>query len=408
MKKIILTAGIIFGFLACKQADGIYEEYIVPNGLFYPGKVLDAEALSGKERVEITWKNSADPKVVKARISWNNNTKSIEVDVNSETETFSQIIEPLEENDYSFVIRTYDDKGNVSVPVEVMGTAYGEMYERSLTNRTFKNAIYDFDQEILQIEWSAANAAEIGIELYYTDVDNKSRTVEIDPSKTAWTVEDFKVGEPVFYATMYRPDSTAIDDFHAQKVKIPYIADITGQVLKNPGPSFINGALVHNSRFYLAADWKTNTAAAVNGNVDAVLYNQLCFLTVSGYTPVPSIENAKLYQTVELEAGIYEFEVIYAGSTPGNYTSGIAYIAAAWGKDSPKDLPDIESIGQDVSSSFVLLPNTYSWNTTRKVPVSLFFEISEKSFVNIGFVASLSGSSNLQIYFDSVKLRRYF
>ena len=221
MKKIIL-AGIILGFFSCKNQDSVYEEYIVPNGYYYPAKALDATAHPGRERIEISWKNGADPKVVKAGISWNNDTESVEVDVLSGADIISRMIDPIDENTYSFLIRTYDDKGNASVSVEVIGTVYGEEYERSLMNRSMKSAICDANGN-LTIEWNAAADTEVGIALDYTDIDGNSKTWLVDdPTETITTISDFKAGEPLYCTTIYKPDSMAIDEFRAPTVTLQY------------------------------------------------------------------------------------------------------------------------------------------------------------------------------------------
>ena len=128
MKKVayIILSGIILVWVSCKRADSLYEEYLVPNGRSYPAKALNAEAYSGKERVVISWLNGTDPKIVKARISWNNYTAWEEIDITPSMNVIRKEINPLAENIYSFIIRTYDGEGNISVPVEVIGAVYGE------------------------------------------------------------------------------------------------------------------------------------------------------------------------------------------------------------------------------------------------------------------------------------------
>ena len=219
MKKLayIILTGVIWGFFSCKSQESIYEEYLVPNGLTYPGPVENVVAKPGNERIEIAWKNSADPKVVKARIFWNNYTEFVEVDIDPNMDVDSHIINPIEENTYSFVIRTYDAKDNVSIPVEVMGAVYGEGYAHSLPNRILRNRFYD--GQSLTLEWAGAAKTETGVSLNFTDTDGENQHIVVDRSETTTLIPDFDVDHPLVYSTMYMPDSLAIDIFYAPKVE---------------------------------------------------------------------------------------------------------------------------------------------------------------------------------------------
>jgi len=393
MKKIIL-AGIILGFFSCKNQDSVYEEYIVPNGYYYPAKALEATAHPGRERIEISWKNGADPKVVKASISWNNDTESVEINVAPGADIISRMIEPIDENTYSFLIRTYDAKGNASVPVEVMGTVYGEDYERSLMNRSLKSAVYD-ENGILTISWNAAEDSETGIALEYTDINGNSKTWLVeDPTETITTISDFKAGTPLFCSTMHKPDSLAIDIFSSSRIRLPYSADITNVVLKDPRFPFAMGAHIMNDRWYLAANWIANAAAAANGNIDnhETLSARLTFIVaIAGQVP---IENGKLYQTVELEAGTYRFDVwVYRSQL-----NQPVYLVVASGDD----LPDTNVVEQE-ALRYILLPNLA---VSADVLYSMEFVLPEKQTVSLGFLAN--GVATTQVIFSRVALSGQF
>ena len=394
-------AGIILVFSTCKSPDSLFEEFIVPNGVYYPGIAVNPEAHAGDERIKIEWQNGADPKVVKARIFWNNDTVWVEAPINAGMNMVTKIIEPLEENDYSFKIRTYDSEGNVSIPVEVNGVVYGEIYKSNLINRSVKSAYYYELISTLQLVWNEASVTEAGLLLEYKDIEGISRTLEVDRSKTVTTIPNFKYGEPLFLSTMYKP-ATAFDVFFAPKVNVPYFVkepewvNITADAgLKNTQAAFARGALVAINRFYMATDWETNPAGRANGNVDGTSNGQrLTMWTYTGSAPVPSFENGKLYQTVELDAGSYRFEVMYWGIQPIDPVCQV-YVAVALGND----LPNIEDIGPE--SFAVLLPNV---KTPDKVdePFTVDFNLTENSRVTMGFVGNISGNS--QFYFSSVKL----
>jgi len=211
----IILAGIVLGFFSCKKQDGIYEEFLVPNGLVYPGQARNVVAKSGNERIEIEWQRGADPKVVKTRIFWNNYTDSVEVAINKSMDIISRII-PLPENSYSFMLHTYDIDGNISVPVETLGTVYGEAYLRSLNNRLIRSKSYSESTQTLTLEWNEAAKTETGVNLIHGD----NVPIVIDRTETLTVIPDFDIDKSLFYNTMYKPDSLAIDTFYAPTVEI--------------------------------------------------------------------------------------------------------------------------------------------------------------------------------------------
>ena len=139
MKKIyrytVMLALAICTLSACKKMDSIYKDFIVPGGLPYAGRVTKPVIQSGRQRIKISWLRGADPNVNLARIYWNNYTDSVNVPIPATGDTISVIIANLEEKPYTFVARTYDDKGNKSVAVELLGESYGDKYQSLLVTR---------------------------------------------------------------------------------------------------------------------------------------------------------------------------------------------------------------------------------------------------------------------------------
>ena len=228
MKKLvyIILAGIFF-FRSCKDQDKYYKEYVVIGGKTYPGIALDARANPGRNRIEIQWLNSADPTVKKARIYWNNFVDWVDLDIQPDADTIRHIIEELDENTYSFIIRTIDDKGNFSVPVEVIGNVFGEIYEGSLLNRTIRSSEYDDLTYNLTINWHNADASMTGMNLSYTNPEGNPLDIEIDDmSKTSTLLPDFNINHPLVYYTMHKPDSLAINTFFAREVEKRFTSSI--------------------------------------------------------------------------------------------------------------------------------------------------------------------------------------
>ncbi len=220
MKKIFSYLVILFfmlsSFTACKKMDSTYKKFIVPGGITYTGKVKSPIAYTGRNRVKISWLRGADPSVIKARIFWNNYTDSVEINIPPAADTISYIIDSLPEKPYSFMIRTYDAKGNSSVPVEVLSAAYGEKYQASLLSRPLNAGILYTNGTTISIQWGGADISNgaYATEVKYADTLGNLRIHRFPVTETASVISDINAGIKFQYRTVYLPDSLSIDTFY--------------------------------------------------------------------------------------------------------------------------------------------------------------------------------------------------
>lgn len=206
---------IICSFTACKDMDSTYAQYIVPNGITYPGKALNPIAYTGNSRVKIQWIKGADPSITYAQVFWNNYTDSLKVEIPKEGDTVTCFIGPLEENSYSFMIHTYDGKGNVSIPVEVIGTAYGNEYLQMLTNRGIKNAQTNSNSELI-LKWGLADIANgaFATEVKFANAAGDSLVYRDLIESSEGKFADYKAGSEYLVRTLFLPDSLSVDTFY--------------------------------------------------------------------------------------------------------------------------------------------------------------------------------------------------
>lgn len=218
MKKItvyfslaILVCCII---AACKKMDSTYKEFIVPGGITYTGKITSPLVYTGKGRVKIAWLRGADPTVVKTRIYWNSQLDSIEVATPATGDTISAIVTGLQEKQYNFVVKTFDAKGNKSVPVELLGESFGSRYESLLLARPIVAGEIDASG-LLTIQWGNANLSggAYATDVKYTDVNNQEQVKRFLVAESVSTITDYKVGTVYQYRTVYIPGARGIDSF---------------------------------------------------------------------------------------------------------------------------------------------------------------------------------------------------
>jgi hypothetical protein len=202
---LITTACLI---TACRKMDETYKEFVVPAGLVYPGKAV-AVAQSGRNRIQLVWPKGVDKTVVTAKVYWNSFADSI----------IKVMVNDLLEKSYTFVIRTFDAKGNISVPVEVNGGSFGTRYQSQLLTRPVNSTLINAAGK-LTINWGGADVANgaYASEVKYTDVLGTVKTrifpVMVKGREEKITeITDMLANTNYQFRTIFRPDSISIDRF---------------------------------------------------------------------------------------------------------------------------------------------------------------------------------------------------
>jgi len=207
INQILLGCFGLLAIASCKKMDSTYKEYVVPSGIIYPGKVLSAEVKSGLNEAQLTWNRGSDPKVVKARIYWNYYTDSVDVLMPADQTQIAHTIKNLEENYYTFIIKTFDDAGHVSVPVEVSGAVHGERYKASLLNRLATTKVNIDNTVSLSFDPLNATSDIVKSEIEYSTTANQIKTVTINADVNSILLDDFKLGTSYKMRTHYMPET---------------------------------------------------------------------------------------------------------------------------------------------------------------------------------------------------------
>src|SRR3546814_644030 len=152
----------------------------------YTGVVDSLKALSGYEKVRFDWEISADPRVNKTVVYWNQRADSVVIDVNrtqSGRMSLSYDLENLAEGTYTFEFITRDNQGHFSMPTELVVDVYGEFYIQSLRNRGV-TAITKQPDATMMIEWEpiASNTVQYVTVCY--EVDGRAQSVPVANNET--------------------------------------------------------------------------------------------------------------------------------------------------------------------------------------------------------------------------------
>lgn len=213
-----ISALLVF-MLGCTKMDHHYRDFIDDGEITYVGRVDSIKVYPGDNRMKLSWKVSPDPAVRYAMIYWlhQGTTDSLKVPLTytEGVDTAFAIIENLEQGDYVFNIRTFNDLGNGSVNMEKAGKVYGDDYREFIEPTRLASAAYK-DGEV-QMRWLlSTDTTALGSNVYYTDTDGASATYFVGPEVEDLAILDLDHTKPVQYQTLYKPEVLAIDTFYTE------------------------------------------------------------------------------------------------------------------------------------------------------------------------------------------------
>ena len=253
-----------------------YKKYMPDGEIIYPQKADAVTTYPGKNRIQLEWV-IVDSKVTSCKVLYEQGGIQGETNVpvnvggNNENDTIRVIVPNLEETTYMFQIVSYDDFGHASIPVETDELSYGEMYESTLVNRTMKSFQYDNDSKALIIEWfNAVDDTETGMELTYTDINDLTQTLFFAGSETYTILPDFKLGEPLYISTKYKPTPSAIDVFSTdqQRVTLQRIINVSQRKPVTVSDYTLSGGVHYNGTMAVDGDTRNNNSSRWISDLD--------------------------------------------------------------------------------------------------------------------------------------------
>lgn len=390
---LIMASTITLMFSSCTKEDD-YKKFTEGGEIAYTGKLDSVTIYSGKNRVIIRGLFLADPKVTKCVIYWNNGADSVAIPVTrtQNVDTLTVELKNLIEGVHNFIIYTYDNLGNQSVPTYKAGRVYGDRYSGTLLNRPINNAFTD-EAGLTLIDWGAMDRLSgiFATDMTYTDASNQQHTIRIPIDSVATRLNDFKEKTSIQFRTLFRPDTLSVDTFYTTYTTkyIPKFSqtDLTTTYIKNAGPNVRYSSINSTNRWGVLADWTTNSAINnASGFGSLELRSGVGNISMEAGWGLPNVTNGKIYQTITLPAGTYRFRI---DMTEFN-TGGTRFICVAAGTT----LPDVSAVTSN-SLGFANLESRV-----------VEFTLEETTQVSIGFVATLTAPSGGGIYskVKSVKL----
>lgn len=222
----------IIGLFGCSGMNESIEPYLSQGEIIYISKSDSAFVYPGRERFMVQFYMS-DPRATAMHIYWSQKTDSLIVPISEEDKGKAIDVyigteaSPIAEGNYTVELITHDALGHTSITDEKVVNVYGEIFENQVISKYVKSVTYrkatEYVPEGIDIVWgSASSEKEVGVSIYYTDVEGTPKKVFYDATalKDGTSLEDIDVREPVSYVTHYLPEPLAIDTFSTERVDL--------------------------------------------------------------------------------------------------------------------------------------------------------------------------------------------
>jgi Domain of unknown function/Domain of unknown function (DUF5013) len=369
INMLLAAVLLVLATVSCSEWDE-FKEFTEGGEIIYPGKMDSVVIYPGKERVQFRALLNPDPNVVMYKIFWNDFKDSITFNIDKESgklpveNTFS-----VSEGVKNFVVYTYDDRGNISVPVNSVGVSYGASYRRKLSNRLVSSLVFGDQGTTINWEQMDLTTGAQFTEITY-EVNGVAKTIETPVTQSTTVLEGLVSTTTIQYRTIFKPEANSIDTFAVPPTD--YFIRVVPQLKNNKVP-FIAAAV--SGRWGNLADWQSNDAVKNHGGYGGWdEWNGNIFNVESGWGS-PAVTNGKIWQTLTLEPGTYTFRISDLRDT--NLTDADqTYLVATLGST----LPDVENIASALASVKVY---------NRPVAeMRIDFTITETAEVSLGYLTT--------------------
>ncbi|AEV97843.1 hypothetical protein Niako_1472 [Niastella koreensis GR20-10] len=389
---IVVLGGVV---VSCKKMDD-YKKYADGGEIIYPATFDSLKVIPGNGRAMITGLLSGIPNIVKFRVYWNDGLDSLEAPVvrKGKVDTIKQVIPNLPEGPRTFIVRTFDDKGNRSIPTTVTGNVYGANFQASVNERgnraVFKTVFNKDGGAEITLADVDAYVNVLGMHIRYYDATNNVRdtVIPVQLKNQVAVVPGVSIQKPITYNTLYLPEPVGIDTFTVQAATLSAFTEVT--LLNNIHP--VANRANDGSRWATLRDWISNDAAQTH-NTNGVNYGGT---DISGDAKIyfeagwgaPGITNGKIHQVCTLPPGNYSFEGEVDWWAVGSKND--SYLVAAAGANG---LPDVSGLGTAISYKRVD-------NGSRAICT---FTLTQQTTLSLGLLLDLA-SDGEAMRFNSLRL----
>jgi hypothetical protein len=192
---------------ACSDMNELADRFYQEGEIIYASKVDSVATHTGYKKIGIDiFINTG--RIEKVRIYWNNYRDSTDVQAGNRKGILRTVLDNMVESAYIFQIVSIDSYGNKSLPVELSGEVVGDNFVSGLRNRNISSAVYTADDKVI-VNWGNAPNYSTNCKLTYTNMENRTLTVDVPVSENTTVITGWKSG--LSYYTQFVADENAMD-----------------------------------------------------------------------------------------------------------------------------------------------------------------------------------------------------
>jgi hypothetical protein len=216
---VILFPLFLLGLVTtCDDMNSIHQKYYDRGMTIYTGAVDSLRVFPGFERVRLAWQLTADPRVTRTIIYWNQRADSVVVPVNrtqSGIIPMSYYIPNMPERDYVFELITRDNYGHFSMPQEVVTTVFGEVHRGALRNRSVASIMRQPEGTI--ITWDPIASQDVQYVTVSYEINGEQISVRVENGDIQTILTGLNAGDRISVATTYLHEN-ALDPMTSRPV----------------------------------------------------------------------------------------------------------------------------------------------------------------------------------------------
>jgi hypothetical protein len=220
MKRIyngLLMLLTLFAFASCENFMDIHKKYIEGGEIIYAPKVDSMVFIAGNHRLQFRYWLYKSPNVRTVDLYWNSGRDSLILPVSPTAgiDSFSVIIPNLDEQSYTFDVRTTDSYGHKSLYMTNFGSVYGENYQSSLAERRINSVDLVEKDGIVQgaVILFPASTGWVRTEVHYTKNDGTTGIASAKVGENTVYCPYVKPGITFEARSLYIPETEAVDTF---------------------------------------------------------------------------------------------------------------------------------------------------------------------------------------------------
>jgi hypothetical protein len=206
-------------FASCEDFMDIHKEYIKDGEIIYAPKIDSMVFIAGQNRIQFRYWLYKSPNVRSVDLYWNDGLDSLIIPVTPTTgiDSLTAIIPNLEEKSYTFTARTTDLYGHKSLYATNFGTAYGELFESTLSGRRINSMILDDNRFDCEVSFFSGSSGLQRTEVRFKKANGEIEIVPVLPDDGKCSVT---MGEAFFETrSLYIPEAESVDTFATAWVK---------------------------------------------------------------------------------------------------------------------------------------------------------------------------------------------